>query len=84
MELGWSNVVQAVVLAACTLYMRRGSKSDADKVVLKTSSPEQVTRLQDDVTFLKGQVSILMKAAHIENPPDHRGSVKKTDLKSDR
>jgi hypothetical protein len=75
MELGLSNVIQAVILAACTWYMRRGSVKDREDVKQHSSSPEDVQRVRQELAALRAEFEVL-KAAFFQSglvKLDHRG-----------
>ncbi len=59
MDLGWGTVVQAVILAVCTWYVRRGSKADAATVVRGTAAQSTSNEIRDEVVKLKAQVEEL-------------------------
>lgn len=77
MDLGWSPVLQALILAVCTWYMRNGSKRDAES--LRRSSASQATAesildrlmtVEIDLALVK-QITLKQNAAGI----DHRGPI---------
>lgn len=60
MDLGWGTVVQAVILAFCTWYMRRGQKADSQAVIRSTAAQStsndilaRVTRIETDLELVK-------------------------------
>lgn len=64
----WYSLFQALVLAACTWYVRRGSTQDAKDVKLNTSSVDQVQRLQAQVALLREDVGMLKDRVFEEFP----------------
>lgn len=79
MHFTWFDLVQSIVFAACTFYVRRGSKVDANDIKLNTSSVDQVRMLQAEVALLRLDVGIL-KDHYFDNNPknslDHRSPKK--------
>jgi hypothetical protein len=75
---GWSTVIQAVIIAACTWYMRRGSVKDRENVKLNTSTPSDVARVEKELKSLKSEFEILRNAYFKNNPvkADDRGHSK--------
>ena len=65
MDVTWSTVVQSVILAVCTWYVRRGSKKDAasikrtaqdhDQVLVETSTAilDRLNKLELDMQLIK-------------------------------
>lgn len=58
-ELGWGTAVQALILAGCTWYMRRGQKSDTTRVIRSTAAQSTSEEIRDQVVALKAQVDEL-------------------------
>jgi hypothetical protein len=77
MELGWNSVIQAVVLAVCTWYMRRGSVRDSQNLKSYASSHADVDLVRKELQSLKHDFEIF-KLAYFKNNPvvDHRGPSK--------
>lgn len=71
------SLLQALVLAGCTWYVRRGSKFDSLDVKLNTSSVDQVRRLSAEVALLRSDVQILKDSYFADRPIkiDDRGSI---------
>ncbi len=78
---GWGTVIQALILAFCTWYMRQGSKKDSDKVSASTASPGDVKQVERKVESLRAEFDILKTAYFKQNPVkiDHRGPTKGDD-----
>ncbi len=73
-NMGWGAVLQALVLAVCTWYMRHGSKRDASDVKEATASPSDVRRVENQVKLLREEFDILKAAYFKQNPVvDDRG-----------
>lgn len=65
MDLTWSAVIQSIILAICTWYVRRGSKKDSESVKRTTEIHDKVSesksneindrlkRLESDMEFIK-------------------------------
>lgn len=73
MELGWAAVVQAVLVAVSTWYVRRGSHQDADRVKTAAADRAQAHEILTRVKALELDMALVKRAALKENPIDHRG-----------
>lgn len=68
------ELAQALLFAACTWYVRRGSKFDSVDVKINTASVDQVQRLQAQVALLREDVGLLKDRYFEQNPVvDDRG-----------
>lgn len=59
MELGWGNVVQAVLIAISTWYMRRGNKNDTSSVIRTTAAQRTSNEILERVQSLEAQVQLI-------------------------
>jgi hypothetical protein len=79
MDTGWGTAIQALIVAACTWYMRRGSVKDRENVKRNTSTPEDVAQVEAQLKKLRADFEILRDAYFKSNPVvDHRGPTKGT------
>lgn len=67
--------MQALILAVCTWYMRRGSVNDRENVKKNTSTPGDVQQVRSELKYLRQEVKILKDAYFKVNPvkQDDRG-----------
>ena len=77
MDLDWGTAIQALILAACTWYMRRGSKADARKVAQSTASQTTSDEILARVVALEVDVSLVKRATLKETGIDNRGPARK-------
>lgn len=83
MEPTLANVMQALVLAVCTWYMRRGSVRDREDVKKNTSTPDDVAAVRKDLAALRAEFDIL-KCAFFKSglvKIDHRGPLTQGEKK---
>jgi hypothetical protein len=79
MELGWVAVIQAIIMAVCTIIVRFGAKKDKAEVKADTSSPAQVSAVDQKLTALKADFETFRENYFKANPvkPDNRGPERK-------
>lgn len=67
-HLGWSSAAQAVILAVCTWYMRRGSKRDHE--TLKSTGQAQLSATQqilDRISELEVDMALVKRYLFRDN-----------------
>lgn len=77
MDLGWNTAIQAVIIAGCTWYMRRGSRRDSDQVVMRTAAQSTSNDILDRVKAVELDLALVKQATVKETQAlDHRGPVR--------
>lgn len=75
MEPGWNTVVQAVIVSACSWYLRRGNKKDSKSI--KDSSNQATDKILERLGKLESDMALVKKAVL----PEHEIVRLKTDSK---
>jgi hypothetical protein len=78
MDLGWTAVIQSILIAASTVTVRVLAKSDKREVINKTASPDDVKIVRLELEELRAEFNVLKDAYFKQNPVqvDHRGPSK--------
>lgn len=76
MSLDIGNIINTIALGLGYYFLKEKVSLEGRKTRNDTSSPDQVERLQRDVTELKGQVDKLNSQVKKALPPDDRGPTK--------
>lgn len=63
MDLGWGAVIQAVILAACTWYMRQGARADAAEVKRSTASQATGSEILERVKDIEAELALVKRIA---------------------
>ncbi len=58
----WSAVIQSVVLAFCTWYVRRGSRKDKEAVIDCTSSEETSKEILKRLYWIESEFVVMKRA----------------------
>jgi hypothetical protein len=73
MEMGWAAVVQALLVAFSTWYVRRGSTQDAKRVEQVTASQGTAHEILTRVKHLEEDMALVKRTVFKDNSVDHRG-----------
>ncbi len=71
--MGWEAVLQAVLVAMATWYVRRGSTQDAKRVESVTASQATAHDILTRVKALESDIALLKRALASQATIDHRG-----------
>ncbi len=79
MDLGWNSVLQAVILAACTWYIRNGNKHDSETVVRQTAAQSTSNEILERTKALEVEMAVVKRALakEIKESIDHRGPARR-------
>lgn len=74
---GWAAVVQAVLLAVATWYVRRGSTEDASRVQRTAADKVQAQDILSRVKGLEADLALVKRAIARDTRPDDRGPARR-------
>lgn len=73
MDLGWAAVIQAVLIALSTWYVRKGSQDDARRVAKLTAGQDTADDILTRVKTLEHDLSLVKRLMARDTSIDHRG-----------
>lgn len=78
MELGWQAVVQAVIVAACTWYIRRGNKRDSQDLKRVAQAESGTMReILDRLKAVELDLALIKRVTLKDNSGDQPTNIKR-------